>query len=437
MNEIINLLNPWWFNRGFNTGIERGSYKRRILAPLKSKQAILLVGSRRVGKTTLIYQIISELLKKIPAKRIFYVLLDHPQISSQKILDLVSEFRKQFLHDRKTKIYLFFDEVQYVKDWEREIKALIDTENVKIFLSGSASSNLLVRSPYLTGRIERIDIFPLDFAEFLSFKKQKISETEVYKFEKLTDEYLKTGGYPEYVLQQNPAYFSDLVNNILFKDIVNLYQLRNPEILRDLILLLADRVGSQTTFSKLAKILSLKNDTVKEYLFYLKNTFLIDELPRFSSSRAARIYGPKKFYTTDNGLLFHLLGRLSYGAAFEQTVFNFLRRRQAKINFYYEDQKEIDFVVEKGDKKELWEVKYETDLKFSEKISNYLETAKFLKAEKLVFVTKNLEKEIKTKEIKIQFLPLWRIFTSFLMPKTGFPLTSLGPRNFPRLRLRP
>lgn len=410
MNEILNLLNPWWFNRRFDTGIERPKYIVKLLKSLTHKRATLVVGSRRVGKTTLLYQIIAKLLKKgVSPHHILYALMDHPQISVFKIYDLVREFRKQFNLNRRTKIYLFFDEIQYVSDWEREVKALHDAENVKIFLSGSASAELILKSPYLTGRIEKVNVCPLDFKEFLSFKKIKVSETETYKLEKQVDEYLRIGGYPEYVLERDSAYFSDLINNILFKDIVSLYRLRNPQLLKDLVLLLADRVGHHTTYAKLASVLSLKVDTVKEYIFYLKNTFLIDELPRFTSSRGARIYGPKKFYVWDNGILFHLLGKLSYGSAFEQTVFNFLKTKSG-LGFYYEDKKEVDFVVRENKGIELWEAKYEIDeSKLSQKIKIYVKIAKEKKAKKIVFVTKSLAKINRVGEISVEYVPLWKL----------------------------
>jgi len=265
------------------------------------------------------------------------------------------------------------------------------------------------KTPYLTGRLEKIEVYPLDFSEFLAFKKVKVSPTETYKWEKFAEEYLRVGGYPEYVLEENPSYFSDLVNGILFKDIVSLYQLRNPEVLRDLLLLLADRVGFQTTYSKLAKIVSLKVDTVKEYLFYLKNTFLVDELPRFSSSRGARIYGPKKFYLFDNGLLFHLLGKFSFGSALEQTIFNFFKAREEKIGFYYEAKKEVDFVREVGGKIELWEGKAKIDLDFEEKRKDYYQVARLLGAKKIVFVTRDLAKKERFKNLWWEFVPLWRL----------------------------
>lgn len=409
MNDVLNLLNPWWYGQNFTTGIRRSVYYDRLIKTLDHKRTVLVVGSRRVGKTTLFYQLIDKLLKTTPKSHILYALMDHPQISSNSIFELLEQFRKQFRHNRKTRLYLFLDEIQYIKDWERQIKAITDTENVKIFLSGSASSQILLKSPFLTGRVEKIEVYPLDFREFLTFRNVKISVTEPYKFESYVDEYLKIGGYPEYVLKTDPSYFSDLINNILYKDIVSLYQIRNPDLLKDLLLLIADRVGSQTTYTKLASILTLKNDTVKEYLYYLKNTLLVDELPRSSYSRSHRIYGPKKFYITDNGILFHLLGKLSYGQVFEQTLSRHFKQLNKKIGFYYEDQKEVDFVIDTSNEKELIESKYQLQKTFDDILQQYLPIAKSLDIKKITFISQSQKEERTIDNIKIKIIPLWKI----------------------------
>ncbi|MEK7587593.1 MAG: ATP-binding protein [Patescibacteria group bacterium] len=409
MEEILNLLNPWWFGKAVETGIERVSYLKKLEKSLMNKRAVLLVGSRRVGKTTMFHQFIKKLLKKTSSKHVLYALMDHPQLSTRSILELVHEFRKMFATDRSAKLYIFLDEIQYVKDWERQVKSLVDTENVKIFLSGSASSQLLLKSHYLTGRIEKIEADPLDFGEFLIFKKAKSKVTESYKAEKLFEEYLALGGYPEYVLRPDPSYFADLVNNILYKDIVSMYQLRNPDLLKDLLLLLADRSCHHATYTKLASVLSLKNDTVKEYVYYLKNTLLVDELPRYSASRSHRIYGPKKFYVTDNGLLFHLLGRLSRSAAFERTLFQYLKRRAKGLGFYYENQQEVDFVSEESGKRVFWEAKYELPRGYELELDRYLAAAKSLDAAKIIFVTKSFAKKEKINDITVEWTPLWRL----------------------------
>lgn len=408
MEEILNLVNPWWFGKSVNTGISRPGYLSRLQAGLKHRRAVLLVGSRRVGKTTVFYQFIDRLLKTIPPRQIVYALLDHPLLSSGSLLRLTELVRSKFLLDRKTKLYLFFDEVQSVKDWEKQTKAILDTENVKIFLSGSASSNLILTSPHLTGRIEKIEMAGLDFGEFIKFKGVKPEETESYKFPRLLEDYLKTGGYPEFVLNPDPTYFADLVNNILYKDIVLAYGLKNPDLLRDLLLLVADRSGHQSTFNKMANILSLKNDTVKEYLYYLKNTFLIEELGRFAASRAKKIYAAKKFYLADNGILFHLTGRVNLGAAAEQTLFRHLKQEYSQIGFYFENQREMDFVCGNTGKPLAWESKYRLGADFDQKLPIYVRAAKDVGAGQLMIVNKDVDKEQKIKGVNVKYQPLWK-----------------------------
>lgn len=405
MNEILSLLNPWWTGETFETGIIREKYLKKLGSSTAHKRTVLLIGSRRVGKTTILHQLIAHLLENTSPKHILYALVDHPQLSSWSLFDIVEEHRKNFKLDRKTPLFLFFDEVQYLRNWEQEVKALLDTENVKIFLSGSASTELLIKGTYLTGRIEKIEVDPLDFKEFLAFKGITVGRAENYKYEGALKDYLRIGGYPEYVLEENPSYLSELVNNILYKDIVTFYQLRNPDLLKELLLLISDRVGSHTTYNKLAHILALKNDTIKEYIYYLKNTLLVTELTRFSSSRAHRIYGPKKFYLTDNGLLFHMTGKLNMGQAFEQTAFHYVSKNFTKNGFYYEKQREVDFIVETPEGKELWETKLEV----KEDQSKYIEIAHSLKAKKVVFITMKEKKHEQINGIIIDRIPLWEL----------------------------
>ncbi|MEK7119035.1 MAG: AAA family ATPase, partial [Patescibacteria group bacterium] len=103
MEEILNLLNPWWFGKAVETGIERVSYLKKLEKSLMNKRAVLLVGSRRVGKTTMFHQFIKKLLKKTSSKHVLYALMDHPQLSTRSILELVHDFRKMFATDRSAK----------------------------------------------------------------------------------------------------------------------------------------------------------------------------------------------------------------------------------------------------------------------------------------------------------------------------------------------
>ena len=412
MKEILFLANPWWEKKKFEVGILREKYLSILTKSLNHKRAVLVTGSRRVGKTTLLKQFVKYLVeqKSVNPTNILYLSLDHPRISKFSILEIVEEYRKIHLLNRNEKIFLIFDEVQYVKNWEQEIKALVDLENVKIFLSGSANTKIFQNIPFLTGRYEKIKMNSLDFKEFLQFKNVKITLTEEYKYEKYLEDYLKTGGYPEYVLGHQENYFSDLIEGIIFKDIVYLHNIKNPDIIRDLLLLLSDRNGHQTSFTKLSKILGMSVDTIKEYISFLKETYIVSEIERFSESRSKKIYSAKKFYLRDTGLARHLASKFNLGSAAETILYNFLSE-SFEVNFYYEDQQEIDFTLfNKAKQRVLVESKFisgreEIDDRV---ILNIKKIAKELNVKKIFIITKNLEKTERSKNAVIKFIPLWK-----------------------------
>lgn len=411
MRETLYLINPWWENKDFKTGVLRPKYLTQAAEYLLKKQALLFVGSRRVGKTTLFFQIINHLLKEqnIPAKKILYILLDHPRFSGSTISDIIELFRKEHNIKRSEKIYVFCDEIQYSKNWEQELKALCDTENIKFFLSGSASALIFQKSAFLTGRFIKIKIEPLDFPEFLLFRKTAIGKSENYLYCKLLSEYLKIGGYPEYTLEQNPRYFADLTESVIFKDIVNLYDIKNPDIVRDLLLLLAARNGYQTSFNKLSKILGITIDTARGYVAYLKQSFLIDELLRYSESRNKRIYAAKKFYCNDNGLLFNLAGCFNAGAAFEGVLFKFFESHYKEVFFYYENGIEIDFVVKSGNRRFLAEAKLVKSADDKKLFNNLQKAAKDLKINKAVVITEKQKERITMGDLDIAICPFWEL----------------------------
>jgi len=115
------------------------------------------------------------------------------------------------------------------------------------------------------------------------------------------------------------------------------------------------------------------------------------------------------FYITDNGILFHLLGKLSYGQAFEQTLFRHFRKHNKKVGFYYENQKEVDFVLDTSKGKELIEAKYQFQKPIDAILEQYILVAKSFKAKKITFVTHSLEQEKIVENMRIKIIPLWRI----------------------------
>lgn len=403
MDNILYLFNPWWEGKSFFAGIAREKYLVTIKKNLKNPQALLLVGSRRVGKTVLLHQTIKYLLENgVKPERLIYLPLDHPSLAGRKILDLLEEIRILHGLKREEKLYLFLDEIQFFPNWEEEAKALVDFEKVKLLISGSASTKILAKGTFLTGRTLTLPIKPFDFGEFVSFSKQNVSKTETALKNNLLKKYLQRGGYPEYVLNQNPLYFSDLITNVINKDIASLFPVKNTALLSQLLLLLADRTGFQTSLSKLGNILELTKDTVKDYLYYFSSTFLVSELGKFSTSRNATLYSPKKFYLSDTGLLFNLTGKFNLGAAAENAVFQKLVSDSQKLGFYYEDQKEVDFLSDG----KAYEVKYELSDLGWEKLKEQIKKLPPEKFKKLIILTTSLRKTQTVNDLKIEFVSL-------------------------------
>lgn len=400
MDNILYLFNPWWEQKKFFTGVPREIYLEKIKKNLLGKQALLLVGSRRVGKTTLIYQTVKYLLEKgIKPEHIVYLPLDHPSLSGKKILDLLEEVRQLHGLHRENKLFVFLDEVQFFPGWEQEAKAITDFEKVKLVVSGSASTKILSKGTFLTGRTLTITVRPFDFAEFVAFQDKKIEKADTALRDSLLKKYLQIGGYPEYVDRQNPLYFSDLITNVVNKDIAGLFPVKNTALVSQLLALIADRVGAQSSFTKLGKVLDLTNDTIKDYSSYLSATFLVSELGKYSTSRNVTVYSAKKFYLLDTGLLFNLTGKLNLGAAAELAVFQKLSTVSKKLGFYFEDQKEVDFVNEEG---AAYEVKYELSDLAWEKLAGSIKKLPAGRFAKITILTGNPRQNQQINKIKVE-----------------------------------
>jgi predicted AAA+ superfamily ATPase len=351
-------FNPWWEGKKLDTGVKRGLYLEGLEKRLVRKQIEILTGSRRIGKTTILKQVVELLLnKKVKPQEICYVSCDFARSIGVTVSDHLTAFRQIFSHHRDKKLYLFFDEVQDSPNWQTELKSIYDNENVKIFCSGSTSALISSHGGKLTGRQINTIVYPLTFSEFLEFRKVAVRRSESYLLENEVEKYLQIGGYPENVLQPSNEYLSSLLEDIFARDLARIYPIRQPQIVRDLYKLLAAGVGSRTSFNKLANVLDLSVDTVKEYVGYFESSFLVGKLEQWSTSVNKRAYGPKKIYLLDTGMKTLLTGDGDLGFKAEQAVYWKLRREHERLGYFYEGEKETDFMWGNG----KVEVKYTSD----------------------------------------------------------------------------
>lgn len=340
--EILQIYNPWWERKYSKKGIKRKKYLSFLEENLKNDRIIILTGLRRVGKTTILLHFIEEILKKTDAKHILYLSLDHPELSNHSIGEMMDTHRKIHGLSRKKKLFVFLDEVLYTKNAVAWLKTLHDSQNIKIFATSSQSLHLKDEKAYLTGRHKTIEVMPLDFSEFLLFKDTKILPSESYLLDKYFEDYMKMGGMPEYVLKGDAQIIVHLVDDIITKDIMVKHKLKDKQKLQELFSLLCERAGKRMTYSKLSRILRVKEETLSSYISYFVDSHLIHIVYKSARTLNERITSPKKMYLNDVGIRNVFSGFKDKGAIFENLVF--LKIRENDPRYLEEKGVELDFV---------------------------------------------------------------------------------------------
>jgi len=356
--------------------IERDLFLK-IKPYLAASGAVVITGMRRVGKTTMLRQIMEEIKSENkvfldmenPANRKYF-----EEDNYEKILNNLI-----FLGlDSGKRGYVFLDEIQFVKNIPSVVKYLSDHYKIKFFLSGSSSfylKNLFSES--LAGRKYIFELFPLNFQEFLRIKGAKINTKAVKEetslsiavFENISryyDEYLLYGGFPAIAqiesIQEKKKALEDIFSSYFQLEIIQIGDFRKVNVVRDLMLLLMERTGAKIAIQKISRELGVSRETISNYIAFLESTYFISLVRPFSRNRDTEIRSMPKFYLCDTGLANHF-SRISEGALFENAVFNALRER-GEVNYYQKKSGvEIDFII---DKKYAYEVKikaYEQDIK--------------------------------------------------------------------------
>ncbi len=364
MEDILYRYNPWWEERSLpETAIERPALLKALKTHLPTRQIVFVTGLRRVGKSTLLKLLIKYLIEqeKISSKHIFYVSLDDYLLSKKNILEIIEEYRKLHRLSVREKIFLFLDEITYQADFEQQLKNLYDSQNVKIYASASSSSILKSKKPYLTGRSSVVEILPLDFNEYMIFKQIIVSKADKHLLEGYFEDYLQTGGMPEYVLREDIEYLKELVDDIIHKDIAAFHGIKNPAILKDFFLLLMERAGKTVSINKIANILKISPDTAKRYMEMFADTYLIFLVPRCGKTNE-RLLSPKKIYSADLGIRTLFTGFRDKGSLFENYVY--LKIKRLNPCYVYKDSTEIDFLT---DSFVLIEAKYRSELSDAQK----------------------------------------------------------------------
>ncbi len=377
----------------------------------KDNRVLILTGIRRCGKSTLLRQIMQQKTK------FCYVNFEH---------ELFLDFQAQnfeSLHEVLIGIYgpsqtYFFDEIQNIQGFEAFVRRLQD-QGKKIIITGSNAALLSKElGTKLTGRYKPLEVYPFSFREFLTFRKITWNKEWFYNTEKKVQlfqsfaEFLNQGGFPEYLLNQDEAYLKTMYDNILYRDIISRYALKKQKVLRELVQLLLRSISSRITYNSLKSALGLANAiTIKEYIHYLSNSYLVFELPKFDFSLRKQLAAPKKIYTIDSALyrLNGLLFSENKGQIMENTAFLELKRRNKEI-YFFSGKGECDFIVKEKERiSEAIQVSYilNGDNRQRE-LEGLYETMNHFKLAQGIVLTYEQEEEIIFKNKKIKIIPLWK-----------------------------
>lgn len=371
---------------------------RELLADFKipDRFAVILTGIRRCGKSTLLYQLLEK-----KHKDAFYLNFDDNRLFGFESSDLMR--LDEVIKESGSRL-LFFDELQEIDGWERYVRQKLD-ENFNVVLTGSNAS-LMSRElgTKLTGRHLNRELFPFSYAEYLEAEKLENSE-------KSFTGYLSKGGFPAFIKTGENQILSDLFEDILIRDIVIRYGVRDIKALQRLALWLISNTGNLVTGSGLRQLAGISaTSTVMEYFSHLESSYLFHFVPRFSFSARSQMINPRKVYSADNGLV--TVNSASFsddtGRKLENAVFLHLRSKHKSI-FYFSEKRECDFIVtQKGMKPLVIQVCFTLGRdNLDRELGGLFEALEFFNVKEGVIVTLNQSDSFTREGKTATVIPVW------------------------------
>jgi hypothetical protein len=424
--EKLAKFNEWWTTKKVKASLLK-LHKRplffRIKKYIEDRQILLITGLRRVGKTTLMYQLIQYLLdKKVRPERIVYFSFDEEIADFQ---DLIKTYEEKILLKKiqDEKIYIFLDEIQKCENWQNEIKILYDLyPNIKFIISGSASVQINRKAKEsLAGRIFDFLLEPLTFKEFLKWKDVKFDEKRIELFQReilpLFYDYLRKGGFPEIVHEANDEKIRDYVKNnvidrIIYRDLPEEFGIKDYELLKTLVEMIAREPGMIINYDALSRDLHRNKKTIMNYFFYLEYAMLIKIIANYRKGFLVSSRKLKKAYIANTAISFALVENFFSDRFLEKVAENFAVIVTDAKN-YYRNKYEIDIILRKGKKIVPIEVKYGYG---KLEINSLLKFLSEFNIKRAIILTKDVFDKKTIEKRKILLLPLW----SFSLTKESY-----------------
>lgn len=327
-------------------------YVQRYIADewLQTSEILIISGIRRCGKSVLMQQIRDRLVEKD-----FFFNFDDERLANFK-LDDFQKLQECFVELFGEQHTYYFDEIQNIEGWERFVRRLYNAGN-KIVITGS-NARMLSRElgTHLTGRYIQVEIYPFSFQEYLAMNEIPVNAKTLYTttgratMVKSFVKYMECGGFPKFLQDGSVSYLTSLYESIIYRDILTRNGLTNEKEMLELMFYLASNATKRVTYSSLGKVVGIQHpDTIKNYLEYIQQTYLIFQLFRYDPSVKKQMMSPKKIYFVDNAIIKRIgfNATENNGVFLENLVFIELKRRGWDV-YYYADKKECDFIVRKG-----------------------------------------------------------------------------------------
>lgn len=398
----------------FSYGIPRDILPS-IIKNMDKREIISITGIRRCGKTTLIHQLKKQITEK---DNTLYINFEDERLigfSVQDFDNLIETFYE--LYSPRERLYLFFDEIQEIENWEKWARRMYDNKpEYKIFVTGSSSSLLSSElSTLLTGRNLSYTLFPFSFREILTFKEIIYSGEEMLlslprrgEIKKEFEEYLEKGGFPikdrEYKIELLQQYFKD----ILYRDIIRRYKIRDVMLLEELFLYLLANISSRYSYNNLKNTFKTGLDTIKEYIQYGIASYLFSDNLYFSYSLKEAYNKNRKIYSIDTGLRNASVFRfIKDTAKLAENIFYIECLRRKMDVYYFYNKNEVDFVIKNKDNTlSLYNICYTDDIPERE-LKGFIDFTQSYPAQKIkntIIITKDREDSYEN----ITCIPLWK-----------------------------
>jgi len=434
----IGFQNPWWEEGKIDDFIDkypRRAYLDLFYKLLKEKnvnRAVVLMGQRRIGKTVMIYHAIQNLLNEgVKPDKIIYFSIETPNFLNIPLLKLIELALGKDLKRGAKGYYIFFDEVQYLKQWEVHLKSLVDQyPKIKFVASGSAGAALKLKSSESgAGRFTDFLLPPLSFYEFIKFvgaeklieKPKNIKKKDIENLNVQFVNYINYGGYPEAIfskdIQKDTGRYirSDIIDKVLLRDLPSLYGIKDVQELNRLFTMLAYNTGNEVSLDQLSKKSGVTKPTIKRYIEYLEAAFLIKIMPRVDeNARRFKRASRYKVYLTNPSMRCALFGAVeqndeAMGYLTETAVYSQFLHSSAVHAIHYArwGKGEIDLVFCFGSKPAgLIEVKWSDNLpKKSDVQKKVIGFARKHSLIMTVITTRNLFDILERDSTKINLVP--------------------------------